>query len=124
MFKELKMSKNDIADLITEFDINRSGTKEWDICEFLNMIEVNNFSERKKKELIRKAIIRRTAIQKDFEEFDQNGDGYITTKQFRVVMRRQKVKVSEAEIDAMIQDADYDVNGKMDYDEFTMVITE
>ena len=120
----LKMSKNAIAAFITEFDFNRNGTQEWDIYEFLNMIEVNNFSDRIYKGLIHKAIIRKSAIRNDFRKYDKNGDGYITTKHFRVVMRKQKIRVSEGEIDAMIQDADYDINGKMDYDEFALVMTD
>ena len=52
----LQMEENDIAALITEYDINKSGTKEWDICEFLNMM-----SGRNNKELIHKAVILRSA---------------------------------------------------------------
>ena len=36
-------------------------------------------------------------------------------------MRKQKVRVSEEEIDAMIKDADYDVNGKIYYEEFGLI---
>ena len=39
-------------------------------------------------------------------------------------MRKQKVRVSEEEIDAMIKDADYDVNGKIYYEEFALVMIE
>ena len=53
----------------------------------------------------------------------QDEDG--TEFKGRITMRKQKkVRVTEDEIDAMIKDADYDVNGKINYDEFALVLTE
>ena len=121
----LHMSDNAIAAFISDFDVERTGTEDMDLCEFLDMIEVDGFSkDRYFKQLIQKAIIRKSAILKHFLQYDQNGDGFITTKQFRLVMRKQKVRVSEEEIDAMIKDADYDVNGKISYEEFALVMIE
>ena len=120
----LQMSENAIAAFITDFHVNRTSTEDMDICEFFDMIEENNFSERYFKQLIHMAIIRKTAIRNDFQSYDQNGDGYITTKQFRIIMRKQKIRVTEEEIDTMIKDADYDMNGNINYDEFSLVITE
>ena len=121
----LQMSEDAIAAFIAEFDIDRDGNKTMDICEFFDMIEANNFSEQYFKNLIQKAIIRQSAIRKQFVLLDENQDGYITTKQFRITMRKQKnVRVTEDEIDAMIKDADYDANGRIDYDEFALVLTE
>jgi calmodulin len=120
----LQMSEDAIAAFITDFHVDRTGTEDMDICEFFDMIEVKNFSDHYFKQLIHKAIIRQTAIRNDFRKYDQNGDGCITTKQFRVVMRKQKIMVTEEEIDTMIKDADYDMNGKLNYEEFSLVITE
>ena len=121
----LQMSEDAIAAFIAEFDIDRDGNETMDICEFFDMIEANNFSERYFKNLIHQAIIRQSFIRKQFVKLDENQDGYITTKQFRITMRKLKgVRVTEDEIDAMIKDADYDVNGKMNYDEFMLVLTE
>ena len=121
----LQMSEDAIAEFIAEFDVDRDGTENMDICEFFDMIEANNFSERYFKGLIQKAIIRQSALRKQFVKLDVNQDGYITTKQFRVTMRKQKnVRVTEDEIDAMIKDADYDANGEINYDEFALVLTE
>ena len=120
----LQMSENAIAAFITDFHVNRTRTEGMDICEFFDMIEATNFSERYFKQLIHMAIIRQTAIRNDFQRYDHNGDGCITTKQFRIIMRKQKIRVTEEEIDTMIKDADYDMNGKVNYDEFSLVITE
>ena len=111
----LKMSKNALATFITECDSNRSGTTEWDIWEFLNMIEVDDSSDRINKELIHKAIIRKSAIRNDFRQYDKYGTGFITAKQFRIVMRKQKVMVSEKQIDAMIKDANNIIRGRPRY---------
>ena len=113
----LKMSEDDIAALIAEFDIDGSGTI--DICEFLILM-----GNRKNKQLIHKAIILRSAIRKAFKQFDRDGNGYITKKEFKTVMRRRTAGVTDAQIDAMIKDADRNGDGKIDYDEFVLVMTK
>ena len=121
----LQMSEDSIAQFIAEFDVDRDGTENMDIRDFFDMIGANNCSERYFKSLIQKAIIRQSAIRKQFLNLDVKQDGYITIQQFRITMRKQKkVRITEDEIDAMIKDADYDVNGKINYDEFALVLTE
>ena len=75
------------------------------------------------QELFHKAIILRSAIRKRFQEFDKNGDGYITKKEFRGVMRKQK-KITESQLDAMVKQADKNGDGKIDYDEFLVMMTK
>ena len=114
---KLKMSQDDIAALTLEFDLDGNGTI--DICEFLILM-----SNRKNKKLIQKAIVLRSAIRKAFKEFDSDGNGYITKKEFKHVLSRRKGRVTEAQIEAMIKDADVNSDGKIDYDEFVMVMTK
>ena len=120
----LQMSDDAIASFIAEFDVNRKTTEAMDLCEFLDMIHDYDFSKRQFKQLIQRAIIRKSAIVKSFLQYDKPGVGYVTTKQFRLVMRNQKVIVSEDEIDAMIKVADYDANGKIYYEEFALVMID
>ena len=84
-------------------------------------------SGRKNKELkglFHKAIILRSAIRKAFKEFDKNGDGHISKTEFKKVMRKQKAKMTEAQLDAMVKKADTSGDGKIDYDEFLLAMTK
>ena len=110
-----KMSQNGIAALITEFNFNRNGTQEKDICDFLNIMP-----NRKNTGLLHKSDILRTAIRNELRQF--GGGGHINTTEFRNVLKRQKVKVSEAQFGEMIQDAEIDGEGKIQYDGFVLVM--
>ena len=110
--RKLKMSEEDIDRFLQEFDRDGSGTI--DICEFLIMM-----SNHKNKALIHKAIILRASMRKAFRQFDKNGDGYITKKEFKTaVKKRNGGKIPEEQLDAMMRDADLNGDGKVDYDEF------
>ena len=115
----LKMSETDIEVLLQEFDIDGSGAI--DISEFL--VLMSNRKNKALHDLFHKAIIFRSAIRKKFEEFDKNGDGFITKKEFRSVMRKQG-KLTEAQLDAMVKDADLNKDGKVDYNEFLVMMTK
>ena len=47
--------------------------------------------------------------------FDKDGDGYITYDELRTVMMNIGEKISEEEIKDMIEEADTDKNGKVDF---------
>lgn len=53
-----------------------------------------------------------------FQEFDQNGDGWISPKEFRRAMEAQKMYSSE-EIDYILMCVDTNQDGKIDFNEFT-----
>ena len=116
---DLTLAQDDIANLITEYDCNRSGTKEWDICEFLSMM-----SNDENKEILHKAIVLRSAIRNEFKQFDMDGEGHISTNDFRDVMVRYNVDVTKEQLDAMIKHADISGNGRIDYDEFVMLMSK
>ena len=68
----------------------------------------------------------RSPIRKAFNEFDKNGDGFITKKEFKVVMRKQKGRyfcIGDQQLDAMLQSYDKNGDGKIDYDEFVLAMT-
>ena len=122
IFKDprLKMSEKDIELLLKEFDVDGSGAI--DISEFLLLM--SNRNKKEIQELVHKAIIIRSAIRKSFKEFDKNGDGFITKKEFKTVMKRQKRTATEAQLNAMVKDADRNRDGKIDYDEFLLAFTK
>ena len=119
----LKMSEDAIVELMKEFDLDGSGGI--DVSEFL--ILMSNHKNKALKKLIHKAIIFRSPIRRAFNEFDKNGDGFITKKEFRNVMRRQKGRhygINEAQLDAMIKQYDKNGDGKIDYEEFVLTMTK
>ena len=60
-----------------------------------------------------------------FSLFDKDADGAITTTEIGTVMRSLGQNLSEAELQGMIQEADADNNGTVDFSEFlTMMIKE
>ena len=114
---KLKMTPEDVNHLMTEFDIDGSGTIN--VCEFLILM-----SKRKNRKMIHRAIILRTSIRKAFKEMDLDGNGFITRKEFKCVMKKQSAKYTEAQMNAMIKEADTNGDGKIDYDEFVVCMTK
>lgn len=54
--------------------------------------------------------------------FDSERKGVIPVEEIKFVMKNLPVKVSEEEIDAMIEAVDEDGNGTVDIEEFKMMI--
>jgi Ca2+-binding EF-hand superfamily protein len=54
-----------------------------------------------------------------FKELDVNGDGQITTQEFRTAMSARGEAVTDAEIESIFADADSDKDGKISLTEFT-----
>ena len=113
---KLKMSDDDISELLKGFDIDGNGTI--DIREFMIFM-----SNKKNRDLIHRAIVLRTQIRKVFNQLDSDGNGYITKKEFKSMMRKQKCRFTETQIDAMLKEADKNGDGKIDYDEFVVSMT-
>ena len=118
--KSVPMAANEITSVIQE--INAEDSRSIDIMKFLIMV-----SNRKEKDLIHQAIIRRAAtkkaIKKAFRELDQDKDGYISKSEFKRAVQKQKlVKLSEKRLDNVLADADKNNDGKIDYDEFVLMM--
>ena len=114
---ELKMSRQDVKNLMHEFDYDESGTI--DVHEFLLLM-----AKKKNRKLIHRAIVLRTRIRRTFNELDRDGNGYISKEEFKGVMRKQSVKYTERHINALMAEADKNGDGKIDYDEFVLFMTE
>ncbi len=59
-----------------------------------------------------------------FAFFDKNSDGTITTAELKQVLHNLHLKLTDAEIDEMITEADMDRNGTVSYDEFKKMVSK
>lgn len=61
-------------------------------------------------------------IRETFRFIDKRGDGYITSGELRHVMLNIGEKLSDEEIDELINEADVDMDGLIDYQEFAQMM--
>ena len=115
----LNKSEDEINELIAELDIDGNGTI--DSCEFLVLL--SNRKDKELKEVLHKAIVLRSPIRKEFKSYDINGDGHITKKEFKSVLKKHKGMINDTQINAMVKDAKKNSDGKIEIDEFVLVIT-
>lgn len=59
-----------------------------------------------------------------FEVFDKNKDNKISRSELKSAMRKMGEPTSDQEIDAIIQEADLDKDGMVDYYEFITVFQQ
>ena len=57
-------------------------------------------------------------MKKYFNQYDANGDGFITMEELRAFLTSVGKKVSEEEVREGIREADIDGDGKVDWKEF------
>lgn len=58
-------------------------------------------------------------LTETFHELDGNGDGQITSAEFRVAMRDRGEEITDEEIASIFADADADADGRISLAEFT-----
>ncbi|XP_065069056.1 EF-hand calcium-binding domain-containing protein 7-like [Rhopilema esculentum] len=58
------------------------------------------------------------ALIKAFRKIDINGDGFITHEELQKVLTMHGERMTKSEVKAMMEDADYNGDGKLDYHEF------
>eukprot|EP00116_Pleurobrachia_bachei_P016448 sb/3476710/ len=61
-------------------------------------------------------------IKDAFKQFDKDGNGFIDRDELRSLMESLGQKLTEAEIDEMLKDADFDRDGKISYQEFYIMM--
>lgn len=59
-----------------------------------------------------------------FAIFDKNGDGYISKSEMKSAMKKMNENFSDAEIDQIIQDADLDDDGEVNFHEFVVLMNQ
>jgi calmodulin len=111
--KELgyKTTKRECEKLIKMVDLNHNGKVEFN--EFKKMMSLKLMRQTKEEEMRQK-----------FRTFDRNGDGLISKEEVKQVMEIIGEPMSDAEVDELIAEADTDLDGKINYQEFVVYYME
>ena len=106
------MTNKEISQLTKDVDENGDGTI--DLAEFFNVIQ-----SAERRDVIFKELIKRSGIRETFQKYDRDENGVITTDEFRKMMSdKYPGKFRPDEISALMNKADSDGSGMLDYEEF------
>ncbi|KAH3745395.1 calmodulin D [Pelomyxa schiedti] len=92
-------------------DVDANGNNQIDFTEFLTMMSKKMKDEDSEDE-----------IREAFKVFDKDNNGFISAAELRHVMTNLGEKLSEAECDEMIKEADVDGDGQINYEEFVKMM--
>merc|ERR1719220_2794568 len=95
----------ELADMVNEVD--KDGTGSIDFPEFLSLMAMK-INDQNAEDEIREA----------FKVFDGDGNGFIDRRELTTMLRFMGENISEQEIQNIIEDADVDNDGVIDYSEF------
>ena len=99
----------EVMAMIKEVDLNSDGKIELD--EFMTLMARNSPDTQTEDEVINA-----------FRVFDKEGNGLIATAELKHIMMTIGDKMTEAEADEMIHEADIDDDGVINYEEFVRMM--
>jgi len=103
-------SDGELRDMVNEVDVDGNGTIEF--AEFCAMMARKTHDTNPVEEL-----------KEAFKLFDKDGNGSISTKELREVMKSLGEQLSNSEVEEMMREADTDGDGEIDFDEFVKMMT-
>ena len=69
--------------------------------------------------LIKKAIVQRNELRKQFDHWDKNQVGFITKDDFRKILQNKiSSNITEEEVNKIMEKTDNDGDGQIDFEEF------
>ena len=119
---KLKLTECEIREFLHEID--RDGDGNIDLKEYFKYMR-GNIGTPLHSNLLYRVLFQLSLIRKDFHKFDVDGSGFITKDELlEVVNLRTNCQLSEEEIDHVFEDTDLNNDGKIDYEEFVILITK
>jgi calmodulin len=105
------VTEADLKDMISEVDADNSGAL--DFAEFLTM-------------MVRKmrGVDVLDEINSAFASFDKDGSGTIDKKELEAILNNVDEKLSAADINQMMTEADVDGDGQINYSEFANMLIQ
>jgi len=105
--------EDDLKVKITEVDAEGEGRVDFDqFC-----LVVMPFLEEEDDEAMHEEL------KEAFRMYDKGGDGYITTKVLKEILQELDNKLTEDDLDNIIEEVDEDGSGTVDFDEFMEMMT-
>ncbi|XP_077988101.1 neo-calmodulin-like [Glandiceps talaboti] len=98
--------------MIAEIDLNANGTIEFN--EFCNLMAKTLLDHPNADEEMMEA----------FRRFDRNNDGYVDAKEIEFVMQKIGDKMTKEEAQEMVNEADVDGDGRINYEEFVAIMCQ
>jgi len=105
-------SRDELTDMINRVDKNKNGSI--DLEEFLEMM----LSQEATNDLPDENL----DIANIFKVFDRNGDGLISGEELKLTMCSLGETLTEDEVGLMLNEADIDGDGKIDFQEFSRLL--
>jgi len=105
--------EDDLKKKIEEVDLDRAGKVNFD--QFCTI--VMRFLEEDDDEAMHEEL------KEAFRLYDKGGDGYITTTVLKEILKELDNKLSEEDLDGIIDEIDEDGSGTVDFDEFMEMMT-
>ena len=101
-------SQTEVADLMSSIDKDQDNAVSFD--EFCVMVKATSRHEINQTE--------QEQLREQFRVFDLNGDGIISPSELKKVMSMMGEKITDADIDGLLNKYDQNKNGVIEYNEF------
>ena len=102
-------TEEEINEMMNEVDLNRDGKIDFD--EFMTLMVKNSPDTQTEDEVINA-----------FRVFDKEGNGLISSVELKHIMMSIGDKMTEEEADEMVNEADIDEDGMINYEEFVRMM--
>jgi len=105
----IQASDDDISRRLAEVDVRNKGVINFD--EFVKFVASDNYTFTPAEEM-----------RQMFKIFDPNQKGYVTRDELREVLRKLGLPFTDQQIDGMLDYADVEGDGKINYHEFIQML--
>ena len=118
MKKALKVNESEIKRVLADIDKDGDGA--------VNMKEYfSNMKNKTDRHLIHRALATRSKCRKQFAKFDKDGSGFVTVEEIKQVFEEKTGgAVSIEQVEEMLKDSDKSGDGKINYEEFVLMMTK